>query len=92
MTRYKKRNFNDRVSHEEKKARVVEYFANHVEKGGGTLTLKEICDGCCISNNGHSGTAILEVCDEYKKFAYVHKIEIGVADRVRYEILVTKSL
>jgi len=65
---------------------VVEFFAKHVERGGGAVTLQQICDSCAIVNNGHSGNAIMQVVDEYKQWMFIHHIEIGVAGRVRYEI------
>ena len=85
----KKRNLNERTSHEEKVSRIIKYLENHVDKGGGKLTLQDICNGCGIVNNGHSGNAILEVCENYSQWTIIHRIEIGVAGRVRYEIEVT---
>lgn len=88
--RQKKRNFNDRVSHEEKVARIEKFMANLYEKGGGRVTLKEICDSCGIVNNGHSGNAVMDVCERYSKWTIIHHIEIGIGSRVRYELEVLK--
>jgi hypothetical protein len=88
--RQKKRNFNDRTSLEEKIARVEKYMANLYEKGGGRVTLRQICDACSIPNNGHSGNAIMLVCERYSKWTIKHFIEIGIGGRVRYEIEVLK--
>lgn len=82
----KKRNVNERVTHAEKVARITAYLENHVDKGGGRLTLQQICDGCGIVNNGHSGTAINAVCEQFSQWIVVHHIEIPVGGRVRYEL------
>jgi len=90
MPRYKKRNFNDRVSHDEKVARIEKYMANLYDKGGGRVTLKQICESCSISNNGHSGDAIMVVCERYSEWTILHHIEIGIGSSVRYEIEILK--
>lgn len=90
MPNKKKRNFNERTSLVEKIARVEKYMANLYERGGGRVTLKQICDSCAIVNNGHSGNAIMTVCERYSKWTIKHYIEIGVGGQVRYEIEVIK--
>jgi len=79
-----------RVTHEEKMDRIQDYFANMVAQKRTTTTLADICNGCDIPNNGHSGTAIMAVCDRFRGATILHKIEIGVGGRVRYEIELLK--
>jgi len=79
-----------RVTHEEKMGRVQDYFANMVALGELTATFAEICDGCNIPNNGHSGNAIMAVCELFREATVIHKIEIHVGGRVRYVIELLK--
>lgn len=90
MANKRKRNLNERTSMDEKIARVEKYMANLYERGGGRVTLKQICDSCGIVNNGHSGDAIMTVCERYSKWTITHHIEIKVGGMVRYEIEVIK--
>lgn len=75
-----------RITHEEKMGRVQDYFANMLENGIYITTMAQICHNCHLPNNGHTGTAIMAVCENFKEATILHKIEIKIGGRVRYEI------
>ncbi len=81
-----------RTSHEAKMQKIIDHFADVMTYQTSTrMTIQEICDGTGLAKNGHTVTAILAVCDQYKKHTVIHHVEISVGGQVRYEIELTNE-
>lgn len=75
-----------RITHAEKMERVQDYFANMLANEIYITTLAEICNACHLPNNGHTGDAVMRVCEVFKEATIIHRVEIKIGGRVRYDI------
>lgn len=75
-----------RVTRSEKMERIQDYFANMLANKIYVTNLAQICHNCHLPNNGHTGDAVMAVCDQFAEATIVHTIRIGIGMRTRYDI------